>query len=112
MSDVQLSETELSIIREFEKARHLADLVRHPGWAVYLDLRNHRINQIKEQFMRGKYDKDTLWAMQVRLSGIQEFAEAWHEGVVNAVESLEPESVQRILDGVTVNPADLDGDLV
>ena len=112
MADNILSERELDIIRDFERARHLSDLIRHPGWAVYLDLRNHRINQIKEQFMRAKVDKDTLWAMQVRLSGIQEFAEAWHEGVINAVESLEPESVQRILDGVTVNPADLDGDLV
>jgi hypothetical protein len=111
VGDNDLSEKELAILREFERARHLADLVRHPGWHVYMELRDLRIQQIKDQFMRAKVDKDTLWAMQVRLDGIVSFAEAWHDGIITAVETLEPESVQRILDNIKTDPADLDGDL-
>jgi hypothetical protein len=112
MDNEQLSEQELAILRDFERARHLADLIKHPGWRVYLDLRDLRISQIKEQFMRARVDKDALWAMQIRLDGIISFSEAWHETVMNSVETLEPESVQRIIDGLNPNPADLDGDLV
>jgi hypothetical protein len=57
-------------------------------------------------------EKDALWAAQIRLSGIVSFAETWHEGIMNAVETLEPESVQRILENVQPNPADTDGDYV
>jgi hypothetical protein len=108
----QLSEQELAILRDFERARHLKDLLLSPGWKIYLEIRDLRISQLKEQFMRAKkVDRDALWAMQVRLDGILDFAEIWHEGIKNAVECLEPEAMQRIISGLKTNPADLDGDL-
>lgn len=107
-----LSEHELEVLKQFSNARHLKDMMNSEGWRVYIELRDHRLAQLKEQFMRAKkVDKEALWAMQCRLDGILDFAEIWHEGIRNAVECLEPEAMQRIIDGVVTNPADLDGDV-
>jgi hypothetical protein len=110
-NDGRFSEHEQEIIKNFENARHLLDLKHHPGWKVFLDLKDLRLQQATEQFLTAKLDKDALWASQIRLHGIRDFIGALLEGIDNAVECLDPEAMKMILQATVPNPADLDGDL-
>ena len=108
----RFSERELEIIKNFENARHLQDLLHHPGWRVFLQLKDKRMEQVKEQFMlMDGVNKEALLAAQIRLKGIMEFIGALLEGIENAVECLDPEAMKQILQTTVINPADLDGEL-
>ena len=107
----QLNQQDRSILEDFTKARHLQDLILHPGWKVFLELKDIRLEQAKHQYMTASVDRDALWAMQVRLKGIMQFMDALLEGINNAVETLNPDVMKMILQKAVIDPADMDGDL-
>ena len=108
---LEFSEKELEILQNFENARHLRDTCSTPGWGIFLKIKEQRLEQIKRQFMMAKVDKESLWAMQVRLNGIVEFLDVLLEGVANAIECLDPDAMKGIIAGARIERADLDGEI-
>src|SRR5277367_1152120 len=107
----EYSQQEREIIQAIENAGYWRDMVNSRGWELFLQLKDKRIEQIKNQFFMTRMDKETTFVTQVRLVGIIEFVNALIEGINSAVESLDPEVLKRLLNSVVIDKAALDGDM-
>jgi hypothetical protein len=108
----EFSEQEKEILRQLDTARKLRDMVHTEGWEVFKEIVAKRLDQTTQQFLNAEnLNKDALWAMQIRLKGIREFLDVLMDGVRSSIETLEPETLSRILTMNTVNAAELDGEL-
>ena len=106
-----LNNHEFEVLKEIETASHLRDMVRSRGWEIFLELKDTRIRQIEDQVLRSRLDKEALWVTQVRCQGITEFMNALIEGIMNAVETLDPQVLERMLRTTLRDPAEFEGEL-
>lgn len=106
-TDTTRSQHEMEIIKNVENARHYQDMMLSEGWKLFIDLKNDRIEKLKDQLIKSATDKETLWLMQIRLNGIIEFMNVLIEGMESAVECLNPQVLAEIL---KVSAADYEGE--
>jgi hypothetical protein len=93
----RFSEHEVEIIKNLEVAKHFQDMILSPGWKLFLELKEKRLQQVRDQLFDATVTKDTLWDMQLRLKGVTDFLDVLFEGVNNSVEALDPQLLRQIL---------------
>lgn len=86
--DGKLTEQEQQILRDFERGRLLADVIRSAGWEVLLDLMEKRVQQAEFQLINyNGSDKDLLLVLQRKARDFRELFQCIQTDVLVAVEA-------------------------
>jgi hypothetical protein len=113
-TEFKLSEHERQILENFEQARHVQQMMTMEGWKIFLRLKDERVKELERQFWAAapRMDRDATWIAAMRKEAIVSFLNLWIAEIQEKTECLDPVAMQQIIDSATLNPADLDGDLV
>ena len=111
--DVELSDQELDYLKKLHVAQTLADLMRHPGWAILQELTSNMIERLENQHLNFAVSgntiasRDAYWASGVRLGGARDFAKVLQDELAKRVDILN----QPLQAPKPVDPTDYDGDM-
>lgn len=88
---------QLEYLKDVERMAALRDLQHSYGWEVYSHLAHERIDQMQRLFTREGLNKDEAWEAHVRLRAINQFQEQMDDLVREAVNFVDPMSIELAL---------------
>ena len=91
------SPEQLAILIERDNAAIIRDLRHTPGWEVYKQLANSRIQQMTNRYLRDSLPQDEAWNERLRLQAVMDFQMKLEEIVDAAVELIDPATREEIL---------------
>ncbi len=104
---------ELEILENFDKARHVQQMMQMEGWKIFLRLKDERIKELERQFWAAapRMDRDATWIAAMRKEAIVSFLNLWIAEIQEKIECLDPVAMQAIIDNATLAAVDLDGEV-
>lgn len=95
---------QLEYLKDVERMAALRDLNHSYGWEIYSYLAHQKIDQMAKDFLQDGLTRDQIWEKHVQLKAVGEFQAKMDDLVREAVNFVDPLSIELALYSLNMPP--------